>query len=804
MDTAVFDAALGGLLHDVGALALRAGAAPARPWDAAARTAYGQAHALLAESIAADLPAQWQGALLEAARHHHPHTRLARLVAAADALSAGEPEPPDEEAPARLLSIFSRIAIPDGAAPPAERYLPLRPLALREDTLFAGPAGPLPGAAAAYASLWAAFKASLSDLQHAYTGPGADGAAYLGNLLQLLRRFTWCVPATPDASLYDHSRTTAALAACLAERSDAELEALLAGAAASELTVALLVAGDLSGVQGFLYTVTPRGAASALRGRSLYLQLLSDAVAAFLLRHLQLPPTSLLYSSGGRFCLLVPPSAAAELPELQQHVSRVLLRHHGGDLYLGLGHQPLAASSFFGGRFAAQWDSVNAALRRSKERRFSELGAELHQLLFVPWRDEGNEERVCQVCHQEHPHCRLDGEVRKCPACRALEDDLGDPLRRARYLCLDEVQPSFDDSGPAGTPHDVLAAFGLRVRLLADLAPAAGAGIERRHLLALDDERAAALQPAPRCVVGRRFLVNVTPIGPGGAIRTNEELAAAASGIRRLGVLRMDVDNLGKVFSAGLGRLATLSRMAALSQAISQYFEGWVDVLARRHNPEGAEHRAYSIYSGGDDLFFVGSWDAMAGLAREICAGFAEYTGHHPDLHLSGGLVLVTERYPIYQAARDAGEAEEDAKAVPGKNSFCFLGQALPWPLLERAAGLADQLCALLESRKVSRSLARLLMVTQAAYDEACRRALREGGGHTVDGRPQGYYGPWIPRAEYALARQKELHRGAAAEIDGLRRLMKGDNYRSIAWIGLAARWAELKTRAKSETEKGA
>ncbi len=801
MAALTFEAALAGLLHDIGLLALRAGMAPPQPWDRAQREEFGQAHGPLSAAACSHLPAQWQPVLAEAAHHHRPHTRLARLVAIAEALATGEPEVDEDGGPSHLLSIFSRLTVAGQGAGHDGLYLPLLPLALQREALFPGPPG---DGKAGHAALWRGLQARLAGLQRVYSAPEADGLAYLGNLLHLLRQYTWCVPAGADVSLYDHSRITAALAVCLSGCSDAGLQALAQRPAESDTLVALLVVGDISGVQDFIYTITPRGAASALRGRSLYLQLLADAVASYVLSRLGLPPTNLLYSSGGRFSLLVPPAAAAELPEIQRYVARVLLAHHAGALYMALGHAPLPASSFYQGRFARPWAELSAALRRSKDRRFSELGAELHPSLFVPWRDQGSEERECQVCHLEHPGCRQEGELRKCPACRALEEELGERLRQARYLCIDEVAPSFRSGEPAGTPQEVFAAFGMRVRLLDELPPPAGPGVERRQLLAHDDEAAQALEPAPRCVVGRRFLVNVTPVGPHGVGRTGD-LVAASRGVKRLGVLRLDVDNLGAAFSTGLGRRATLARVAALSHAINLYFEGWVEVLAREYNPEGAGHRAYSIYSGGDDLFFVGSWDAMADLARRIRADFAEYTGHHPGLHLSGGLALVTERYPLYQAAHDAGEAEEEAKGLPGKNSFCFLGQALPWPTVERAAALAARLCRLLEARKASRSLLRLLIDTQTAYEEARLRALREGGGHTVTGQPQGYYGPWVPRAQYALARLKELHRGAAREIDELVELMREDDYRAVAWVGLAARWAELLTRADSGgEEKGA
>jgi CRISPR-associated protein, Csm1 family len=48
----------------------------------------------------------------------------------------------------------------------------------------------------------------------------------------------------------------------------------------------------------------PEGAARTLRGRSFYVQLLTEGVADFILRRLGLPPTNLIYAGGGNFYLL--------------------------------------------------------------------------------------------------------------------------------------------------------------------------------------------------------------------------------------------------------------------------------------------------------------------------------------------------------------------------------------------------------------------------------------------------------------------------------------------------------------------
>lgn len=91
------------------------------------------------------------------------------------------------------------------------------------------------------------------------------------------------------------------------------------------------------------------------------------------------------------------------------------------------------------------------------------------------------------------------------------------------------------------------------------------------------------------------------------AVKPFSVMAYQAQGIRRLGVLRMDVENPGKLFQEGLGANTSLARVAGLSFAISLYFEGWVGVIADavtccfRHPDYPQSDWLYAIYSGGDD-----------------------------------------------------------------------------------------------------------------------------------------------------------------------------------------------------------
>ena len=162
--------------------------------------------------------------------------------------------------------------------------------------------------------------------------PDGDLASWIETFLAVARKHLSRVPSAayrshPDISLYDHARSVAAIAVCLHE-------------AHQQAEPFLLIQGDISGVQSFLYKLaSPDGTkntAKRLRGRSLFLVLLAETVAHYYLRELNLPPTNLLYCGGGHFSILAPHTdeVKTKLAEAEEQVNRWLIDQHRGDLAL--------------------------------------------------------------------------------------------------------------------------------------------------------------------------------------------------------------------------------------------------------------------------------------------------------------------------------------------------------------------------------------------------------------------------------------------------------------------------------------
>ena len=159
---------------------------------------------------------------------------------------------------------------------------------------------------------------------------------------------------------------------------------------------------------------------------------------------------------------------------------------------------------------------------------------------------------------------------------------------------------------------------------------------------------------------------------------TFEQLAESAKGIKRIAVLRADVDNLGQAIVSGFdGKVSGLSRTATLSRHLSIFFKYFIrDILEHgEYNLSGETkvHRrnAAIIYSGGDDVFIVGAWNEVIELAVDLRNKFKRYT--QGTLSLSAGIGMYGASYPIAVIAGETGVMEERSKYLPGKDAVTLL-----------------------------------------------------------------------------------------------------------------------------------
>ena len=107
-------------------------------------------------------------------------------------------------------------------------------------------------------------------------------------------------------------------------------------------------------------------------------------------------------------------------------------------------------------------------------------------------------------------------------------------------------------------------------------------------------------------------------------------------------------------------------------------------------------------------------WSDLPEIAQEIYDKFKAYVAYHPKITLSGGIYLApSPKFPVYQAAKEAGDAEEKAKTGE-KNRLSFFDITITWEELKELAQIKDEILKLVapqeeEKRKMPRALFTLL-----------------------------------------------------------------------------------------------
>jgi CRISPR-associated protein Csm1 len=536
-----------------------------------------------------------------------------------------------------------------------------------------------------YRQLWSEFWDELKVLgQHA---PELSVRLFEEALLGLLERYTWAIPSStvdsPDISLYDHARTTAAIAACLYRYHEARGQLDDVKAIKDEQQPKFrFVAGDLSGIQSTLFSLQTQGVKGVnkiLRARSFMIGAMSEAAGLLVLEALDLPLCTVLQQAGGRFLVLTPALDGIEelVDSLRERFDNWLLKKYTGTLALNLAlSSPFPSASFRPHPLREVMAQLGQAIEEGKQRPLSKCSQGVLQREFPV-------EAVCSSCGLRPAEPPVEDGYR-CPTCsnelllgrRLIHSDMavwGRQLPRRWHpvdvlgleVALLDHQPEepLAQSLSVRKTHDVPMSIPWAIMNLANHIPLFKDHYEgqnpRYQWLRDEDIDTGAGDPKSFSHIAAEAL----ELEENGTFR----------GKRFLALLKADVDYLGFIFSFGLKRphadedRFTLSRLAQLSRMLDLYFTGYLKGLLQREFPD-----TYTVYAGGDDLLLIGPWWQTLALTSRINETFRAYTGHNPNITLSAGVTLLKPNYPVNRAVREVEDYLEASKDQ-GRNLVCAL-----------------------------------------------------------------------------------------------------------------------------------
>lgn len=496
-------------------------------------------------------------------------------------------------------------------------------------------------------------------------------------LLNVLFDYCWVIPAdirekVRDVSLYDHLRTTSAIAACLYKYHEATSTLTEEEIKDEQKPKFLLIGGDLSGIQNYLYDISNIGAggvAKRLRARSFILSMILETASFLIIKELDLPISCILYSSGGHFHIIAPntPQVQKKLKEIREKLEIWILDEYKGNLYLNIEYVPFSCEDLKKGEINSVLRELSFKFSESKKCKFSKvLKTQYNHVLNISFGEE-----LCKVCNKLPISGKDESGVECCGQC-LRDKELGKNLVQAKFISL----KFFNDFNIKNDDKWAYYLFNKKVGLSVDKEPVKGADL----VYCLDHSKIYEFSDFP---VVMRYLANYVPYSEG-EILTFEKIAEKSEGAKYLGILKADVDRLGLIFSKGLGDRTSISRIATLSRMMDTFFSGYLPIMIKKEYPY-----TYIVYSGGDDLLLVGPWDKLIELSKRIYDDFKKFTCFNPDITLSAGVALAQRKTPVWQMVRSAGNQLELSKER-GRDRLTVFNTSFKWNKYDKLGEIAE------------------------------------------------------------------------------------------------------------------
>ena len=493
---------------------------------------------------------------------------------------------------------------------------------------------------------------------------------YLNSLLEIFEATLSFVPSSTstneaaDISLYDHAKLTAAIACSLylylQENGITDYEDVLFKQEKSfrDAEFAAICSVDVSGIQDFIYTIHSKNALKTLRGRSFYLEIFVENLIDNILCAQSLSRANLLYSGGGHFYLLLPNTSKA-LDSVRQTIGKTnawLLKTFDTALYVAEGFSPCSYNSLINeprGAYREIFARASDMISSKKLRRY-----EMQDIVHLNEKHQSG--RECRICYKVNQN----GD--ECEFCSDMISFSPQIVSKDFFAVVDQYEHS---SIPLMEGQYLVAQneVELRKRLKQD------------ELIRFFGKNTFYTG----CKISSKLWVGDYHA------RDLSEYVLIAEGIKRMGALRLDVDNLGDAFTAGFTKVDmkynTIGRTATLSRKLSMFFKHYINGILQDENSEVS-----IIYSGGDDVFLIGAWWDVILAARKINKDFSKYS--LGKLTMSAGIGIFPDKYPIHRIAKLTGDLEDVAKQK-GKDRVTLFDEHLcfTWKAFDEVLDKMDE-----------------------------------------------------------------------------------------------------------------
>lgn len=424
----------------------------------------------------------------------------------------------------------------------------------------------------------------------------------------------------------------------------------------------ILVKGDVSGIQDFIFNVKSKGAAKELKGRSFFIKLLLEVTMRRFFIAFNVNPSNFkdcqVSISGGNFILKLPfKENFLELTELIKKEVESAIQFSG--LNMSIGTVELS-------NFESDIPKLNLICRKAKFEYYSSS-----QSYFLPVEKSNIKKLVGSWVN-------LTQLVKTFRSFKIeLNPDIGN------QLIIKETSLSF---------------MGFQITFINE---EGGIPLLRylESLFPLRDN----LEPKQFEHLAKSDII--TKGNPPSLISMGGK-----DSIEKLGVIALDVDGLGTKIES----IKDEKELKDFDKRLREFFN---DELRQLINNKLItyedykikiplfENKIYSVTAGGDDSFFVGKWNTILDFGIKINEAFLNRF-KKDNLTISAGFIIVDPKFPVVRFADLVESALKKAKySNVTKGNICLLGEAISWDTLDEVMIMRDLLIEQLHHRGFTKGL---------------------------------------------------------------------------------------------------
>jgi CRISPR-associated protein Csm1 len=673
--------------------------------------------------------------------HHTPKTPLQKIIHIADALSNGitpdklSAQKNDIEQYAKLFSIFEQLTDnnEDKAQELKWRY-PVK--SLSPDNIF--PESKHDSSQHADKTQ-KEYKLLFTDfLEHVKKiSDSKNPELWFEKFENLMMIYFSCVPNINnmhdifDIPFYEHSKITSAFAAALymyhyETGQFNEEKSKLSNYDAEKF---ILINGDFQKIQNFIFTGygTERGYRSKiLRGRSFYVSLLSELAADLICRNTGLPFTCVIMNAAGRFTILAPntPKILVSVSKTEKDINDWLIKLSYGEILFTVSKVEASCNDFTAGRFAELLDSVGQEIEK---RKFTGIKWDEHGGVVEDYLDSFNNKHnppMCPMCGKRPSEIKKSEEDEEKYICGLCCDHIFIGTNIIKQTEIKDEQNKLKE--PVFGKYQLCFLSGNMEILLDKIV------IKKWNLSINPDMN--TLQNSVIKSIGGYVPVHEKDKEPFNKDdpKTFEHIAESAliekeddvfSGIKALGVLKADVDNMGLLMFAGMDDSKLIpARLYALSRQLNSFFNIYIPNLLKTENEF---NDIYTVFAGGDDLFLTGPWNKIIDFAHILNQEFKRYTCFNKDIHISAGISFHKPHTPIdIMAQKSENELEKSKHDSDEKNRITIFSETVTWDEFEELSGIKNEIDKMFyDEEKINRAMLHRLNILMEMRDTEARLA---------------------------------------------------------------------------------